>query len=121
VAVFPNEKGIPNVRLLGLKVISLDAIKGNWKITPEDFPSMHLSAKNIRINEDIFPDFSAELVSKDSILSINNLELKGLGVSKKLLSFQGAWDGKHTQLSDKIRPILGSWSVNTPFLTLISK
>jgi hypothetical protein len=48
--------------------------------TPKDFPSMHLNATNIRINEDIFPDFSAELVSKDSILSINNLELKGLGV-----------------------------------------
>ncbi|VVM19816.1 hypothetical protein BSPWISOXPB_4400 [uncultured Gammaproteobacteria bacterium] len=64
---------------------------------------MHLNATNIRINEDIFPDFSAELVSKDSILSINNLELKGLGVSKKLLSFQGAWDGKHTQLSAKAK------------------
>ncbi|SHN94078.1 FIG006388: Possible exported protein, partial [bacterium endosymbiont of Bathymodiolus sp. 5 South] len=103
VAVFPNEKGIPNVRLLGLKVISLDAIKGNWKITPEDFPSMHLSAKNIRINEDIFPDFSVKLVSKDSVLSINNLQFEGFGVSKKVLSFKGAWDGKHTQLSAKAK------------------
>ncbi|VVH55739.1 hypothetical protein BSPCLSOX_684, partial [uncultured Gammaproteobacteria bacterium] len=103
VAVFPNEKDIPNVRILGLQVTSLDTIKSDWEITPKDFPSMHLNATNIRINEDIFPDFSAELVSKDSILSINNLELKGLGVSKKLLSFQGAWDGKHTQLSAKAK------------------
>jgi hypothetical protein len=44
-------------------VTSLGAIKGDWKITPKDFPSMHLDAKNIRINENTFPDFSAKLVS----------------------------------------------------------
>jgi hypothetical protein len=36
------------------------------------------------------------LVSKDSVLSINNLQFEGFGVSKKVLSFKGAWDGKHT-------------------------
>jgi|UPI000255FEE5 uncharacterized protein YhdP len=103
VAVFPNEEGIPDVRLLELQVTSLGAIKGDWKITPEDFPSMHLDAKNIRINENTFPDFSAKLVSKEGVLSINNLELKGVGVSKKVLSFQGAWDGKNTRLSAKAK------------------
>ena len=103
VAVFPNAEGIPNVRLLGLQVTSLDAIKGDWKITPKDFPSMHLSATNIRINEDILPNFSAELISKESVLSINNLQFKGFGVSKKALSFQGSWDGKKTQLSAKAK------------------
>jgi hypothetical protein len=36
-------------------------------------------------------------------ISINNLELKGVGVSKKVLSFQGAWDGKNTRLSAKAK------------------
>ena len=103
VAVFPNEAGIPNVRLLELQVTSLDVIKGEWKITPKDFPSMHLNATNIRINENIFPDFGAELVSKDGVLSINNLQFKGIGVSKKVLNFQGSWDGKNTQLSAKAK------------------
>jgi uncharacterized protein YhdP len=103
VAVFPNEAGIPNVRLLELQVTSLDVIKGEWKITPKDFPSMHLNATNIRINENIFPDFGAELVSKDGVLSINNLQFKGIGVSKKVLNFQGSWDGKKTQLSAKAK------------------
>jgi hypothetical protein len=35
VAVFPNEEGIPDVRLLELQVTSLGAIKGDWKITPK--------------------------------------------------------------------------------------
>jgi uncharacterized protein YhdP len=43
------------------------------------------------------------LVSKDSVLSINNLQFEGFGVSKKVLSFKGAWDGKHTQLSAKAK------------------
>ena len=103
VAVFPNEAGIPNVRLLELQVTSLGVIKGEWKITPKDFPSMHLNATNIRINENIFPDFGAELVSKDGVLSINNLQFKGIGVSKKVLNFQGSWDGKKTQLSAKAK------------------
>jgi hypothetical protein len=38
VAVFPNEKDIPNVRILGLQVTSLDTIKSDWEITPKDFP-----------------------------------------------------------------------------------
>jgi hypothetical protein len=59
------------------------------------------------------------LVSKDSILSINNLELKGLGVSKKLLSFQGAWDGKHTVA---FKCILGkSFGVISQSLLIVSK
>jgi hypothetical protein len=37
----------------------LFVIKGEWKITPKDFPSMHLNATNIRINENNFPDFGA--------------------------------------------------------------
>jgi hypothetical protein len=62
---------------------------------------MPLNATNIRINENIFPDFGAELVSKDVVLSINNFQFKGIGVSKKVLNFQGSWDGKKTQLSAK--------------------
>lgn len=103
VVVFPNEEGIPNVRLLGMQITSLDAIKGNWKITPKDFPSMYLNTTNIRINEEALPNFSVELISNDSVLSINNLQFEGFGVSKKALSFQGSWDGKKTQLSAKAK------------------
>ena len=90
-----NDGGFPSVKLLGLQVNTLDAIKGEWNITPNDFPSMYLSTKGIYVDENELPNFSAELYSQDNILAIKNLQFDGVGVGSEALSFNGLWvDGK---------------------------
>ncbi|MDC9714241.1 MAG: DUF3971 domain-containing protein [Gammaproteobacteria bacterium] len=103
IVIIPNEGGIPTVQLLGVQITALDAIKGDWKISPQDFPNMHLSTEGIYVDENILPDFSAELTSKDNVLIINDLQFEGFGVGSKALSFQGAWDGSKTQLNAKAK------------------
>ena len=95
VEVVLNEGGNPSVKLLGLQVTTLDAIKGEWDITPNDFPSMYLSAQGVYIDENILPNFSAELLSQDNMLTISNLQFDGVGVGDEMLSFNGFWvDGR---------------------------
>ena len=95
VEVVLNEGGNPSVKLLGLQVTTLDAIKGEWDITPNDFPSMYLSAQGVYIDENFLPNFSAELLSQDNMLTISNLQFDGVGVGDEMLSFNGFWvDGR---------------------------
>jgi uncharacterized protein YhdP len=95
VEVVLNEGGNPSVKLLGLQVTTLDAIKGEWDITPNDFPSMYLSAQGIYIDENDLPNFSAELLSQGNMLTISNLQFDGVGVGDEMLSFNGFWvDGR---------------------------
>ncbi|HCJ97330.1 MAG TPA: hypothetical protein DHV40_00360 [Gammaproteobacteria bacterium] len=95
VEVVLNEGGNPSVKLLGLQVTTLDAIKGEWDITPNDFPSMYLSAQGVYIDENVLPNFSAELLSQDNMLTISNLQFDGVGVGDEMLSFNGFWvDGR---------------------------
>jgi uncharacterized protein YhdP len=95
IEVVLNDGGYPSVRLLDLKVTTLDAIKGEWGIAPDDFPSMYLSAQGIDINKKPLPNFRAELTSQDGMLKISNLQFDGVGVGDEILSFNGFWvDGK---------------------------
>ena len=98
VEVVLNEGGNPSVRLLGLQVTTLDAIKGEWNITPDDFPSMYLSAHGIYIDENDLPNFSAELLSQGNMLTISNLQFDGIGVGDDMLSFNGFWVDGRTRL-----------------------
>lgn len=85
----------PRVKVLGLQVSTLDAIKGEFDINPSDIPSMRLSSKGIYVDEYQVPDLKVDLISENNVLTINNLEFEGVGVSDKALSFNGAWlDGK---------------------------
>ncbi len=95
IEVVLNDGGYPSVRLLDLKVTTLDAIKGEWGIAPDDLPSMYLSAQGIDINKKPLPNFRAELTSQDGMLKISNLQFDGVGVGDEILSFNGFWvDGK---------------------------
>ena len=98
VEVVLNEGGNPSVKLLGLQVTTLDAIKGEWDITPNDFPSMYLSAQGVYIDENVLPNFSAELLSQDNMLTISNLQFDGVGVGDEMLSFNGFWVDGRTRL-----------------------
>jgi len=98
VEVVLNEGDNPSVKLLGLQVTTLDAIKGEWDITPNDFPSMYLSAQGIYIDENDLPNFSAELLSQGNMLTISNLQFDGVGVGDEMLSFNGFWVDGRTRL-----------------------
>lgn len=94
-AIFPNDEGILDVRLLDVKVTTLDAIKGDWKLMPQDLPDMHLSTNNIRVDEDVLPNFSVKLLAKDNRLLIQDLQFERLNISNKAIKFHGDWvDGK---------------------------
>ncbi|SFV89526.1 FIG005080: Possible exported protein [hydrothermal vent metagenome] len=98
-AIFLNENDIPNVRLLDMQVTTLDAIKGDWKITPQDLPDMHLSTHEVYINEEMLPNLSVELTSTDKLLRITDLQFEALKVGDKVLNFNGVWGEGVTMLS----------------------
>ena len=94
---------LPSVRILGLQATTFDSIKGDWNIEPNDFPSMYLSAHGVFIDEQIIPNFSTKLESKDNILKISDLALEGVGVGEQDLRFNGAWVAGKTGLIAKAK------------------
>ena len=98
IEVVMNDGGNPSVVLSGLQVNTLEAIKGDWEITPDDLPNMYLSTKGVYVDENEIPNFSVELTSQDSLLTISNLEFDGIGVGSEALSFNGLWVDGRTRL-----------------------
>ncbi len=100
VAIFLNKGKPPTVRLLNMQIATtvIDAIKGDWKITPQDFPSMHLSTKKVYIGDTLLPNLSVELTSINNQLTIKDLQFEGLGFDNKALNFNGSWSKGKTQL-----------------------
>jgi len=82
-----NDGGYPSVELQGLQVTTIDALKGEWNISPNDFPSMYLSSKGIYVDDYQLPDLTVELTSEQDLLLISHLQFSG----KELLSFNGGW------------------------------
>jgi uncharacterized protein YhdP len=87
IKVVLSDGGYPNVNLLGLHVTTLDAIKGEWDIVPDDFPNMYLSTSGIYIDDYRLPNFQVELSSEQDVLLISNLQFEG----REFLSFNGGW------------------------------
>ncbi len=94
-------EGLPSVRILGLQATTFDSIKGDLNIEPNDFPNMYLSAHGVFVDEQIIPNFSVKLESKDNILKISDLTLEGIGVGEQDLNFNGAWVAGKTGLIAK--------------------
>jgi len=59
---------------------------------------MYLSTKGVYVDENEIPNFSVELTSQDSLLTISNLEFDGIGVGSEALSFNGLWVDGRTRL-----------------------
>lgn len=90
-----DDNAIPKVSLLGFQVSTLDAIKGDWKIEPKDFPNMALEVREFFVDGEQLPNFRADLSTKYNILNINNLIFEGLDLGTGNLIFNGYWlDGK---------------------------
>ncbi|CAB5494645.1 FIG006388: Possible exported protein [Bathymodiolus thermophilus thioautotrophic gill symbiont] len=103
VIVTLDKEDMPHVQLSDIRVTTLDAIKGDWNITPQDFPDMYLKTKDIYVDDSVLPDFKVKLTAKDKLLVIDNLQFKGIEVDDKILNFQGSWDGSKTQLYAKAK------------------
>ena len=100
---------IPVIELENLVVKTIDGNLGSWGLSPQDFPSFHLSSKGAEINGKSVPDLEADLINKGDVMEINNLRLKDVGISNKDLVFNGNWlEGRtvlrakasHSNLSD---------------------
>jgi uncharacterized protein YhdP len=96
IKVVLSDGGYPNVNLLGLRVKTLNAIKGEWGIVPDDFPNMYLSTNGVYIDDYRLPNLQVELSSEQDVLLISNLQFEG----KEFLSFNGVW---HTSGKTSIR------------------
>ncbi len=97
------------VELNNLVVESLDGDMGLWGLSPQDFPSFHLTSKGAEINGKSVPDLEADLINKGDVMEIKNLMLKDIGISNKDLVFNGNWlegmtvlraKASHSNLSD---------------------
>lgn len=103
IAVVLKENELPTVQLSDVQITTLAAIKGDWKITPTDLPNMHLSTQKINVDENSLPNFSVELTSTDSQLTIKNLQFEGIDLGDKALNFNGVWAKGKTQLHANIK------------------
>ncbi|KAA0439721.1 MAG: hypothetical protein FXV80_05925, partial [Candidatus Thioglobus sp.] len=99
VAIFLDEKQPANVHLSDVYIHNLDAIKGDWNIKPQDFPSMYLRTKNVNIDEDELPDFKVDLVANSDFIAIKKLQFEGVEVGYKKLSFDGFWRAGEVNLN----------------------
>lgn len=89
------------IELDNLVVESIDGDIGLWELSPQDFPSFHLSLKGAEINGRSVPDLEADLNNKGNVMEIRNLTLKDIGISNKDLVFNGNWLGGRTVLRAK--------------------
>ncbi len=89
------------VELNNLVVESLDGDMGLWGLSPQDFPSFHLTSKGAEINGKSVPDFEVDLINKVDVMEIKNLIFKDIGISNKELIFNGNWLEGRTVLRAK--------------------
>lgn len=100
-AIFPNDNGIVDIRLFDVELTTLDGIKGDWKLMPQDLLDMHLSTNNVSIDKNVLPNFDVKLFVKDNNLSIKDLQFKELGIDNKAIKFYGVWVDGRTRLHTK--------------------
>lgn len=93
-----QEEELLVINILNLEFLS--AVEGNWEIKPEDLPkNMYVESENVSIGTYQLPDMQAYFASHDGVLIIKDLKLKGVGVNKELLNFNGGWyPGNKTSL-----------------------
>ncbi|BAS67373.1 YhdP family protein [Bathymodiolus septemdierum thioautotrophic gill symbiont] len=103
IAVFLNEGELPTVRVSDVKITTLDAIRGDWDISPKDLPSMNLSTQRIFVNKRALPDFKVKLIATDKSLIIKNLQFEGIEFDRKALNFQGVWIDGRTRIFAKTK------------------
>ena len=120
ISVSTDDKGKLLVAVSDLNVSSADSIE-NWKLSPKLFPSLHLSAKNSKVNDKEIPNFEADLVNHEYVMEIKNLVFENIGLSDEDLVFNGSWLNGKTALrakasNDNLSTFLDNFGVDEPVI-----
>ena len=120
ISVSTDDKGKLIVAVSDLNVSSAESIE-NWKLSPKLFPSLHLSAKNSKVNDKEIPNFEADLVNHEYVMEIKNLVFENIGLSDEDLVFNGSWLNGKTALrakasNDNLSTFLDKFGVDEPVI-----
>jgi uncharacterized protein YhdP len=115
-----DENGNYFVNLNNLNVESFENID-SWKLTPNIFPSFHLSSKNAKFNGKTIPNFKADLINNANVMEIKNLIFENIGLSNEDLVFNGNWLNGKTLLrakasNDNLSNFLTKFGVDEPVI-----
>ena len=103
-----------------LNLTSLDSID-KWELSPKIFPSFHLTARNLKVNDQDIPNFEADLINLDYVMEIKNLVFENIGLSDEDLVFNGSWLNGKTALrakasNDNLSSFLDKFGVDEPVI-----
>ncbi|MDC1220647.1 DUF3971 domain-containing protein [Candidatus Thioglobus sp.] len=108
------------VQLQDLNIESFENID-TWKLTPNMFPSFHLSSKNANFNGKTIPNLQVNLVNNENVMQIKNLIFENIGLSNEDLIFNGNWLNGKTLLrakasNDNLSNFLTKFGVDEPVI-----
>ena len=103
-----------------LNLTSLNSID-KWELSPKIFPSFHLTARNLKVNDQDIPNFEADLINLDYVMEIKNLVFENIGLSDEDLAFNGSWLNGKTALrakasNDNLSSFLDKFGVDEPVI-----
>ncbi|MDC0182047.1 DUF3971 domain-containing protein [Candidatus Thioglobus sp.] len=115
-----DDDGKYTVTIDDLNLTSLDSID-KWELSPKIFPSFHLTARNLKVNDQDIPNFEANLINLDYVMEIKNLVFENIGLSDEDLVFNGSWLNGKTALrakasNDNLSSFLNKFGVDEPVI-----
>ena len=120
VGILTDDDGKYTVTIDDLNLTSLDSID-KWELSPKIFPSFHLTARNLKVNDQDIPNFEADLINLDYVMEIKNLVFENIGLSDEDLVFNGSWLNRKTALrakasNDNLSSFLDKFGVDEPVI-----
>ena len=120
VGILTDDDGKYTVTIDDLNLTSLDSID-KWELSPKIFPSFHLTARNLKVNDQDIPNFEADLINLDYVMEIKNLVFENIGLSDEDLLFNGSWLNGKTALrakasNDNLSSFLDKFGVDEPVI-----
>ena len=120
VSILTDDDGKYLVTIDDLNLTSLDSID-KWELSPKIFPSFHLTARNLKVNDQDIPNFEADLINLDYVMEIKNLVFENIGISDEDLVFNGSWLNGKTALrakasNDNLSSFLDKFGVDEPVI-----
>jgi len=115
-----DKNGNYSVQLQDLNIVSFENID-LWKLTPNMFPSFHLTSKNAKFNGKTIPNLQVNLVNNENVMQIKNLIFENISLSNEDLIFNGNWLNGKTLLrakasNDNLSNFLTKFGVDEPVI-----
>ena len=120
ISLIINQNGNYFVNLKDLNFENFENVDA-WKLTPNMFPSFHLSSKNAKFNGKTIPNLEVDLVNNEDVMEIKNLIFENIGLSNEDLIFNGNWLNGKTVLrakasNDNLSNFLTKFGVDEPVI-----